>query len=121
MYSIDCLKCPGGKVYIGETSSTAFVRSKEHLYQYKLHKENKKGGEQSVMGRHIHLLHECVYHDKFCMIVAGQFLSRPHQRQVAESITIDNLDNNLLINTRKERNADQVTQYSSAITRRPAQ
>ena len=53
--------------------------------------------------------------------VTGQFLARPHQRQVAESITIDNLDNDLLINTRKERSSDQVTQYSGAITRRPAQ
>ena len=121
VYSIECLKCPGGKVYIGETSSTAFVRGKEHQYQYKLHKENKKGGENSAMGRHIELLHEGEHHDEFSMKVIGQYLARPHQRQVAESITIDNLDNDLLINTRKERSLDQVTQFSGAITRRPAQ
>ena len=73
------------------------------------------------MGRHIELLHGGEHHDEFSMRVAGQYLARPHQRQVAESITIDNLDNDLLINTRKERSSDQVTQFSGAITTRPAQ
>ena len=115
-YSIKCQACPKGKgVYIGETSSTAFTRGQQHLYQLKLHKEGKLGGKESVLGRHIVEDHNSKYEDvSWAMKVETHHLGQPHQRQCHEKVYINEYGT---INTRTEQDTDRISQAASSISR----
>ena len=69
-YSLKCQSCPeGDATYVGQTSSTAFVRGNEHQREYRLHEEGKEGGKKSVMGRHVAKEHEGNYSTAWTMTV----------------------------------------------------
>ena len=58
-YSLKCQACPEGEAtYVGQTSSTAFVKGSEHQREYRLHEEGKEGGKKSVMGRDVAKEHQ---------------------------------------------------------------
>ena len=117
-YSLECCSCPEGKgVYLGETATTAFIRGREHTYQYKLHSEGKEGGKQSVMGRHVQEVHQGDHTVQWTMRVLSHHLAETHKRQCTEAVRIDLADPDSLINTRKERGPDLVSQASGAIRR----
>ena len=122
-YALVCQSCPGGtKIYIGESSSTSYTRGKQHLYQYKLHGEGKKGGKDSVMGRHVDEKHGGDHTVKFSMTVLSSHVAQPHVRQCSEKARIDHIGQDNLINARGERATDMVSQTSSTVPRsRPAE
>ena len=78
VYAMECEVCQAK--YIGETSSTSYVRGKEHTYAYKLHSEGKVGGNSSVLGRHVREKHGDNHNIKFSMRVLAHYLSLTHQR-----------------------------------------
>ena len=40
-------------MYIGETSTTGYIRGNEHRYQYRHHGLGNPSGKDSVLGRHV--------------------------------------------------------------------
>ena len=69
-YNVTCMKCTNSKekyyIFIGETSSNACKRSKEHLSSL------ARKAESSVLWRHSNDKHnESI--TQFCMSVTGQF------------------------------------------------
>ena len=114
VYSMVCRSC--SNVYIGETASTSYIRGKEHVYQYKLWRERKVGGQNSVMGRHSEKCHEGEYVE-FNMSVLSHHLADTHVRQISESANIDEVDPDKLINTRRERGVGLLSQASGALIR----
>ena len=114
-YSLKCQSCPDGTAtYVGQTSSTAYVRGGEHQREYRLHEEGKEGGKKSVMGRHVASEHQGDYTTSWTMTVLSHHLLKTHERQVHEAVFIEELDSGNLINTRSEKGADLVS--SSALT-----
>ena len=114
-YSLKCQECPC--VYIGETSSTAHVRGAEHANQLRLNQEGKKGGETSVMARHIRERHDGDFDTKFKMSVTSHHLNQTHQRQVSEAVRIGEVEEDHLINTRSERPSDLVSEAGARVSR----
>ena len=110
-----CRQC--SHVYIGETATTSFIRGKEHMYQYKLWREGKVGGQNSVMGRHSEKCHQGGFVE-FDMAVLSHHLADTHVRQISESVRIDEVDPEMLINTRKEKGIGLLSQASGAVTRK---
>ena len=119
VYSMECQGCPDGAkaIYIGETSSTSYIRGQEHLYQYDLHRRGLKGGKPSVCGRHVEEAHQGDHSVKWVMSVVSQHGSNTHQRQVAEATCIDEIPEDLLINTRGERGTDHISKASGTVAR----
>ena len=114
-YSLLCQECPC--LYIGETSTTAHTRGAEHANQLRLNQEGKKGGEASVMARHIRERHEGDFNTTFKMQVTSHHLNQTHQRQISEAVRIGEVDEDLLINTRSERPADLVSEAGARVSR----
>ena len=111
-YSIQCQECPedaNNTVYIGETSTTGFIRGREHLLQYKHHGLGNPSGEMSTMGRHVDEAHEGDHTVQFKMTVLGHYQASTHVRQVAEAARINMSKSGSLINTRGERDGDIVS------------
>ena len=120
-YSLTCLACPEeerGKLYVGQTSSTAYIRGGEHKRQLRLHMEGKKGGEDSVMGRHVLEKHQGNYEGvDFSMQVLSQHLGNPHGRQVWEAMWMEEFGCDNLINTRSEMSSDLASRAGTSISR----
>ena len=109
-YSLKCQSCPEGEAtYVGQTSSTAYVRGGEHQREYRLHEGGKEGGKKSVMGRHVASEHGGDYSTAWTMTVLSHHLLKTHERQVNEAVLIDEYDSGTLINTRCEKGADLVS------------
>ena len=89
-YELVCQLCR--QKYIGETSQSAYTRRKEHLQALE---------QSSVMWRH-----SCEKHDRnvpgFTMNVTGMFQSDVMLRQISESIQINKVQQDKLINTQSE-------------------
>ena len=92
-YELVCQLCR--QKYIGETSRSAFTRGKEHL------RALEQREQSSVMWRH-----SCEKHDGnvqgFTMNVTGMFQSDSMLRQISESIQINKVQQDQLINTKSE-------------------
>ena len=92
-YGLVCQLCR--QKYIGETSRSAYTRGKEHL------RALEQREQSSVMWRH-----SCEKHDGsvpgFTMNVTGMFQSDAMLRQISESIQINKVQQDQLINTRSE-------------------
>ena len=93
------------------------MRGQEHKYQLKLFKEGKKGGKESVMGRHIKEFHNSQFDDvSWDMKVWSHHLGQTHGRQVREKVLIDEFGT---INTRGEMGTDFISQARDTRTRSP--
>ena len=120
-YSLECNICPKEEpgIYIGETSSTAFIRGREHKNQYRLFKEGKVSGKDSVIGRHQVECHNSDHSvTDFSMRVWNHYLGSTHQRQVNEKVLIDQY---ATINTRTEMGTDLATQHTLSMSRSVSQ
>ena len=104
-------------MYIGETSTTAHTRGAEHANQLRLNQEGKKGGEASVMARHIRERHNGDFNTNFKMLVTSHHLNQTHQRQISEAVRIGEVDEDHLINTRSERPSDLVSEAGARVSR----
>ena len=94
-YELVCQLCR--QKYIGETSRSAYTRGKEHL------RALEQREQSSVMWRH-----SCEKPDGnvpgFTMNVTGMFQSDAKLRQISESIEINKVQQDQLINTKSEWN-----------------
>ena len=83
------------KKYIGETSQSAYTRGKEDM------RALEQREQSSVMWRH-----SCEKHDGnvpgFTMNVTGMFQNDAMLRQISESIQINKVQQDQLINTKSE-------------------
>ncbi len=118
-YSLQCRECPEDHqaVYIGETSSSGFIRGKEHWYQYQQHALGKKSGEHSALGRHVNNKHEGDHKVEFSMKIWSHHLNSTHVRQVTEAVRINTCKSENLINTRGEKDSDIVSEESGRVSR----
>ena len=111
-YSFQCQRCPedaNNTVYIGETSSTGFIRGREHQAQYRHHGLGNPSGEMSAMGRHVDEVHDGDHSVPFKMTILGHYQAQTHVRQIAEAARINMSESGSLINTRGERDGDMVS------------
>ena len=71
VYSLQCKECPteDTAVYFGETSSTGYVRGREHWAQYLHHSKGNISGQDSVLGRHVREVHDNNHDVEFQMKV----------------------------------------------------
>ena len=69
------------------------------------------------MGRHVQEVHQGDHNIKWTMRVFSHHLAETHKRQITEAVRIDMADPDSLINTRKERGSDLVSQASGVIKR----
>ena len=76
-----------------------------------------KGGKPSVCGRHVEEAHQGDHEVKWSMTVLSQHGNNTHQRQVAEATIIDEIPEDLLINTRGERGTDHISKASGSVAR----
>ena len=85
-YSITCTKCINDndkeRVYIGETSRSAYARGKEHLTSL------SRKEEGSPLWKHSIEIHEG-HVPGFCMSVTGQFRNDAMLRQISEAVRIN--------------------------------
>ena len=95
VYQITCNKCPA--IYIGESARNANCRGREHLND---HETNK---DCSVMQRHTQLHHKHDTHPpKYTMTVKQIYANKCMERQISESIQINNMPFIDRINTKIE-------------------
>ena len=119
MYSLTCRTCPEEArcVYIGQSSSTAYVRGREHAAQFRLAKEGRRGGVSSVMARHAREVHQGNMDIDFKMEVLSSHLQKAHVRLCSEAVRIQEVPEHLLINNKAEGGSDLVTRSSSQVSR----
>jgi len=92
---IKCTEC--NKVYVGETSRSAYTRGKEH----KKSLSNKE--ERSALWKHCKEKHNNEM-QKFQMNVTGLYSNDTTLRQISEGVRIDKVAEDSLINSKNERN-----------------
>ena len=82
VYTIQCKDCPpeDKAVYFGETSTTGFIRGKEHWAQYQHSKKGNVSGKDSVLGRHVREKHDNNHEVAFSMKIVSHHPCNTHLR-----------------------------------------
>ena len=101
-YKITCLKCASTgtiAVYEGESSKNAYARGKKHLQELR-----------GAVKTNAMVIHNITHHDSpsenhFEMKVV-KIISKPLERQIDESIRIQNSDANIILNSGSEWRGD---------------
>ena len=92
-YDIKCQGCES--VYVGETARNAYTRGNEHMECM------KKDRERSALWKHCVEKHDAEQQD-FKMSVIGVYDNDAMLRQLAESVRINKISGELLMNSKKE-------------------
>ena len=102
IYKITCDRCQA--YYIGESARNANSRGREHLNDYETNKDC------SIMQRHTQLHHQHDTHaPKYTMTVKQIYRDKCMDRQIPESIQINNIPNRYRINNKTEYRQNRVT------------
>ena len=112
-YKITCLKCASTgtiAVYEGESSKNAYARGKKHLQELR-----------GAVKTNAMVIHNIAHHDSpsenhFEMKVV-KIISKPLERQIDESIRIQNSDANIILNSGSEWWGDRVPRASFQTSR----
>ena len=102
-YEIKCKGDCGGHVYFGETHKNAYVRGKEHIFDY------RKKLAKSVMWKHCKSKHQGTLQE-FEMRVVDCSRGDPMMRQILESIRINKEPEERRINDKTEWNIGKIPQ-----------